>query len=131
MLYFLSAGVLFPLLHCCHLVYSIVIDLRVPVEMSLNAAAMKTEPVQAAHSSDRANSLDRVESFDEKQNSEDDDVALGNLVYDHDEEEPELRMRTYIALAAMFLLNYVGIIALQGPPSVVSKDQQRELSHLD
>ena len=42
-----------------------------------------------------------------------------NLVYDG-EEEPELHMRTYIALASMFLLNLVQVFALQGPPAVVS-----------
>jgi hypothetical protein len=33
--------------------------------------------------------------------------------------EPELHARTYIALAAMILLNFVQILALQGPPTVV------------
>lgn len=36
------------------------------------------------------------------------------------DQEPEIHLRTYIALAAMFALNYVQIIALQGPPVVVS-----------
>lgn len=44
----------------------------------------------------------------------------GNLVYDGDE-EPEVHMRTWIALAAMFLLNLVQVFALQGPPAVASK----------
>lgn len=43
-----------------------------------------------------------------------------NLVYDDVEEVPELHMRTWIALASMFLLNLVQLIALQGPPAVVS-----------
>lgn len=43
----------------------------------------------------------------------------GNLVYDGDE-EPEIRMRTWIALASMFILNLVQVFALQGPPAVVS-----------
>lgn len=42
----------------------------------------------------------------------------GNLVYDG-EEEPEIHMRTWIALAAMWLLNLVQVFALQGPPAVV------------
>jgi hypothetical protein len=46
---------------------------------------------------------------------------LSNLVYENDEEEPELHMRTYIALLAMFLLNYVLVFALNGPVAVVSK----------
>ena len=44
----------------------------------------------------------------------------GNLVYDNAEEEPELHGRTYLALFAMFLLNFVQVFALQGPPAVVS-----------
>ena len=43
----------------------------------------------------------------------------GNLVY-VGEEEPEIHMRTWIALASMFLLNLVQVFALQGPPAVVS-----------
>lgn len=44
----------------------------------------------------------------------------GNLFYDG-EEEPEIHMRTWIALASMFLLNLVQVFALQGPPAVVGK----------
>ena len=47
-------------------------------------------------------------------------VTEDNLVYDDVEEEPELHMRTWIALASMFLLNLVQVFALQGPPAVVS-----------
>ena len=46
-------------------------------------------------------------------------LTEGNLVYDDAEEEPELHMRTYVALASMFLLNLVQVFALQGPPAVV------------
>lgn len=42
-----------------------------------------------------------------------------NLVYDNDEEEPEVHLRTCLALAAMFLLNLVQVFGLQGPPAVV------------
>lgn len=42
-----------------------------------------------------------------------------NLEYNDDEEEPEIHARTYVALAAMFLLNFVQVVALQGPPAVV------------
>ena len=45
--------------------------------------------------------------------------AHGGLVYDQDDEEPELHLRTYIALAAMFLLNLVQVFALLAPPAVV------------
>lgn len=44
-----------------------------------------------------------------------------NLVYNDIDEEPEIHFRTYIAVAAMLILNYVQIIALQGPPVVVSR----------
>ena len=44
-----------------------------------------------------------------------------NLVYNAVDEEPEIHMRTWIALAAMFLLNLVQVFALQGPPAVVNK----------
>lgn len=42
-----------------------------------------------------------------------------DFVYE-DEEEPEFHTRTYFALIAMFLLNFVQVLALQGPPAVVS-----------
>ena len=61
----------------------------------------------------------------EKQWSADEQVedilsANNNLKYENDDEEPELHARTWIALAAMFLLNMVQLVALQGPPAVVS-----------
>ncbi|KAK5108576.1 hypothetical protein LTR62_008152 [Meristemomyces frigidus] len=43
-----------------------------------------------------------------------------NLVYDDPEGEPELHVRTYAAVTAMFLLNLVQVFALQGPPVVLS-----------
>ena len=49
-------------------------------------------------------------------------TAENNIVYDEVDEEPELHARTYIALAAMFLLNLVQVVALQGPPAVVGDD---------
>lgn len=51
-----------------------------------------------------------------------------NLVYDDNDEEPELHARTYFALAAMFLLNLVQVFALQGPPAVVRCDESVLLS---
>jgi hypothetical protein len=51
--------------------------------------------------------------------------AHGNLVYENLEEEPELHVRTYLALASMFLLNLVQVFALQGPPAVVCPSSQR------
>lgn len=43
-----------------------------------------------------------------------------NLVYADIDKEPELHARTWIAIAAMCFLNFVQIIALQGPPAVLS-----------
>ncbi|KAK5693787.1 hypothetical protein LTR17_025025 [Elasticomyces elasticus] len=42
-----------------------------------------------------------------------------NLIYDDVDEEPELHIRTYVALVSMFMLNLVQVFALQGPPAVV------------
>ena len=42
-----------------------------------------------------------------------------DLLYKNEEEEPELHARTYIALAAMCLMNLVPVFALQGPSAVV------------
>lgn len=43
-----------------------------------------------------------------------------NLTYENGDEEPIIHVQTWIAVAAMCLLNFVQIIALQGPPVVVS-----------
>jgi hypothetical protein len=48
------------------------------------------------------------------------DNAPQNPVFDEEEVEPELHIRTWIALAAFFLLNYTQVVALQGPAAVVS-----------
>jgi hypothetical protein len=42
------------------------------------------------------------------------------LVYDNSEEVPELHMRTWVAMASMMLLKFAELLALQGPPAVVS-----------
>lgn len=47
-------------------------------------------------------------------------MSTVNHVYTDVDIEPEIHLRTYIALAAMLFLNYVQVIALQGPPVVVS-----------
>lgn len=40
------------------------------------------------------------------------------------EVEPEFHARTWIALAAFFLLNYVQVVALQGPSAMVCVDSE-------
>jgi hypothetical protein len=44
-----------------------------------------------------------------------------DLVYEGVDEEPEFTARTWIALASLFVLNLVQVIALTGPPAIVSK----------
>lgn len=70
------------------------------------------EPVQTQTSLPK-DILDYEKQLDRLANSS------GNLVYDHNDEEPELHARTYFALAAVCLLNFVQVFALQGPPAVV------------
>ena len=60
------------------------------------------------------------ENLSEEKHLEQVVTSEDNLVYDDVDEEPELHARTYIALASMFLLNLVQVVALQGPPAVVS-----------
>ncbi|SPN96516.1 uncharacterized protein DNG_00042 [Cephalotrichum gorgonifer] len=43
-----------------------------------------------------------------------------NLSYCNIDEEPEIHRRTYAALLAIFMLNFVTVLALQGPPAVLS-----------
>lgn len=74
--------------------------------------AMKSETGQVPSPITEKNS-------DEDQQLEHVTTSDGNLVYNDDEEEPEIHVRTWIALAAMFLLNMVQVVALQGPPAVV------------
>lgn len=67
---------------------------------------------------------DHLESTGHKHTADNSEKALStiddNLVYDDAEEEPEIHIRTWFAVAAMFLLNFVQILALLGPPVVVS-----------
>lgn len=48
------------------------------------------------------------------------EVVDTDLVYADENEEPAFHHRTYIALLALFILNYVQIVALNGPPGIVS-----------
>lgn len=67
-------------------------------------------------------SMDEKQDFSTKEKHlEQSPGEVANLSYNDDEAEPELHMRTWLALAAMWLLNYVQVVALQGPPAVVCK----------
>lgn len=50
------------------------------------------------------------------------DVSDQNIAFDEAEMEPQFHARTWIALVAFFLLNFVQVVALQGPASVVSTE---------
>ena len=77
------------------------------------AAEPTSKPIGASQTEEKAGSMDaRTEEIEHS----------GNLVYENTEEEPELHMKTYIALAAMFMLNMVQLVALQGPPTLVRAD---------
>ena len=43
---------------------------------------------------------------------------------EENEEEPELHARTWIAVAAMFMVSFTGVLALNGPPTVVCLRQK-------
>jgi hypothetical protein len=62
---------------------------------------------------------------DEDEHLEHVTTSEANLEYNDDEEEPEIHARTYVALAAMFLLNLVQVVALQGPPAVVRSSNHK------
>lgn len=44
----------------------------------------------------------------------------GDFDYTDEDEEPVLHHRTYIALLSLFILNFVQVVALNGPASIVS-----------
>ena len=53
------------------------------------------------------------------------DVDQDDLVYDDADHEPELHYRTYIALGAMFLLNFVNTFSVFSPPVAVSSPDKQ------
>lgn len=73
--------------------------------------ASSTAPSISKNSKQKDIELDGEASHEE--------VVSGNLNYNDDEREPEIHARTYYALAAMFLLNMVQVLALLGPPAAV------------
>jgi hypothetical protein len=85
------------------------------IEMSSNAPA---EKIVSSEIGQVPSPLVEKNS-DEEQHLEHVKTSSLNLEYNDDEEEPEIHARTYVALAAMLLLNLVQVFALQGPPAVV------------
>ena len=87
--------------------------------MSSDVGSEKISIRAGEHGSEHSqvNEMNEKNSVEEQPEKRADTSDL-NLVYD-EEEEPELHARTYFALAAMFLLNLVQLVALQGPPASV------------
>jgi len=59
---------------------------------------------------------------DEKEDSRAEELEQtfdSNVVYDLAELEPEVHLRTYLAVASMIVINFVQVLALQGPPTAV------------
>jgi hypothetical protein len=88
------------------------------IKMTLKSTALEISDVQPVQGD---KSVHKSSSEAEKR-LEHVPPSTSDLVYDHDDEEPELHARTYFALAAMFFLNLVQVLALQGPPAVVCND---------
>ena len=64
-------------------------------------------------------SVNDKSSVEEKHVEDIKDSSFNDMEYTNDNEEPELHARTWVALAAMFVLNMVQVVALQGPPAMV------------
>ena len=69
-----------------------------------------------------------AKTFDSEKHLEHVNIVQGDLTYDDAEHEPELHMRTWIALAAICLFNYNVVFALLSPPAVAS-DPQPDFQH--
>ncbi|KIV91817.1 hypothetical protein PV10_06314 [Exophiala mesophila] len=76
-------------------------------DYQLNEVARSAEIQEPVPLGDEKVSGDHVES-------------INAPVWDNEDEEPELHMRTWVALAAMVVLQFVMLLALQGPPAVLS-----------
>ncbi|OAL54691.1 putative siderophore iron transporter [Pyrenochaeta sp. DS3sAY3a] len=53
-------------------------------------------------------------------NTEKNETEHNEHAYQNAESEPEIHWRTYVALLAMVLINYVAVISLQAPPAVLN-----------
>lgn len=52
-------------------------------------------------------------------------IDRADMTYLGEDEEPELHLRTYIAISALFILNYVQLVALTGAPALVHSPSSR------
>ena len=85
--------------------------------MATVQVATKAGAMHSLHENHPVDVVDQKE--DDTHHVEKTDTILDNLVYTDADEEPELHTRTFIALAALFILNLTLTVAVQGPPTVV------------
>lgn len=79
--------------------------------MTSDNATAKSETLQKTDVSS-SNDVMHLENIDTNDNL--------NIHYDDVDEEPELHMRTYIAIAAVCVMNLAQTVAVQGPPAAVT-----------
>lgn len=63
---------------------------------------------------------DSITKFEETSREHEEDVQTYNLEYTDDEHEPEIHLRTWIALLALCTQSFCQLWSLLGPPAVVS-----------
>ena len=84
--------------------------------------SVQLEKPQVDHKADVSMSANDAQEIHSEKGTQ----SEGDLVYDNAEEEPELHARTWLAVASVITVYFVGIIALQGPPAVVRNSQNND-----
>lgn len=79
---------------------------------------MKTDHRQSA--SDKLEESTTNTSRMEKIAVAESDPPTSVFAMDEVENEPRVHIRTWIALASMWIFNFAGVLALTGPPTIVS-----------
>lgn len=80
---------------------------------------LESDPGTSPHIVDATTKDDNGKPASSEKYLEDIDMTHENMVYDDAEHEPELHLRTWIALVAMWLYNYTIVFTLLSPPTVV------------
>ena len=84
---------------------------------------MKSDPASghfAGHEDSPPATCKVLKPIDSDKHLERVDLVDRDLVYDDVEHEPQLHVRTWVSLVAIWLFNYVIVIALLSPPAVAS-----------
>lgn len=89
--------------------------------MTLSSPIDRHTQLEISQESDNPSQMDEKVRTSEERVEVVKDSGL-NVTYDNVDEEPSIHIHTYIALAAMFMLNLVQLVALQGPPTFVCQD---------